>query len=260
MTARTIQQLFDLTGKTALVTGGSRGLGLQMAHALGEAGAKVMLSSRKAEDLEQACAELQAAGIDARWIAADCAKDSEITRLADETLERMGDVDILVNNAGAAWGAPAEDHPADAWDKVMNLNVRGYFLLSQAIAKKSMIARRQGRIINIASIAGLGAHSVHSPGYLATKAGVISLTQTTALDVAGANIYVNAIACGGVLTPDFESYLETATETQVNSLYQMVPSGRLGHPEEYASVAVFLAAQDHYLVGQVISPNGGFVI
>ena len=156
MTDRTIQQLFDLTGKTALVTGGSRGLGLQMAHALGEAGARIMLSSRKAEDLEQACAELQAAGIDARWVAADCAKDAEITRLADETLQRMGDVDILVNNPGAAWGAPAEDHPVDAWDKVMNLNVRGYFLLSQAIAKKSMIARRSGRIINIASIAGLG--------------------------------------------------------------------------------------------------------
>ena len=99
---RTIQTLFDLTGKTALITGGSRGLGLQMAHALGEAGAKVMISSRKAEDLEKACAELQAAGIDARWIAADCAKDSEITRLAEETLHRMGEVDILVNNAGAS--------------------------------------------------------------------------------------------------------------------------------------------------------------
>ena len=147
---RNVQQLFDLQGRTALVTGGSRGLGLQMAHALGEAGAKIMLSSRKAEDLEQAAAELQAVGIDARWIAADCAKDSEIARLADETLQRMGDVDILVNNAGAAWGSPAEDHPIDAWDKVMNLNVRGYFLLSQAIAKKSMIARRSGRIINVA--------------------------------------------------------------------------------------------------------------
>src|SRR3990167_3939704 len=111
---RTIQTLFDLTGKTALVTGGSRGLGLQMAHALGEAGAKIMLSSRKAEDLEQAAAELQAAGIDARWIAADCAKEADIARLADETLQRMGDVDILINNAGASWGAPAEDHPVAA--------------------------------------------------------------------------------------------------------------------------------------------------
>src|SRR5674476_422202 len=153
---RTIQQLFDLTGKTALVTGGSRGLGLQMAHALGEAGARIMLSSRKAEDLEQATAELQAAGIDARWVAVDCAKETEIHRLADETLQRMGDVDILVNNAGAAWGAPAEDHPIDAWDKVMNLNVRGYFILSQHIAKHSMIPRKSGRIINLASIAGLG--------------------------------------------------------------------------------------------------------
>ena len=126
---RTVQQLFDLTGKTALVTGGSRGLGLQMAHALGEAGARIMLSSRKAGDLENACADLQAAGIDARWIAADCADETDIRRLANEALERLGVVDILVNNAGAAWGAPAQDHPVSAWDKVMNLNIRGYFIL-----------------------------------------------------------------------------------------------------------------------------------
>ncbi len=142
--ARTVQQLFDLSGKTALVTGGSRGLGLQMAQALGEAGARIMLSSRKADDLEQATAELQAAGIDARWIAADCAREDDIQRLASETLQRMGDVDILVNNAGATWGAPAEDHPLAAWDKVMNLNVRGYFLLSQAIARHSMIRGAAG--------------------------------------------------------------------------------------------------------------------
>src|SRR6185436_18679351 len=114
MTARTTSELFSLKGKTALITGGSRGLGLQMAHALGEAGAKIMLSSRKAADLEEAAAQLQAAGIDARWIAADCSKEDDINRLADETLERMGDIDILVNNAGATWGAPAEDHPVEA--------------------------------------------------------------------------------------------------------------------------------------------------
>ncbi len=151
---RTVSQLFDLRGRTALVTGGSRGLGLQMAHALGEAGARIMLTSRKAGDLEQAAAQLQAAGIDARWIAADCGKEEDIRRLADETLQRMGDVDILVNNAGAAWGAPAEDHPVEAWDKLMNLNVRGYFILSQQIGRRSMIPRRYGRIINIASITG----------------------------------------------------------------------------------------------------------
>lgn len=153
---RTVQQLFNLEGKTALITGGSRGLGLQLAHALGEAGAKVMLSARKAGELEEATAELQAAGIDARWIAADCSREEDIRKLADETLERMGQVDVLVNNAGAAWGAPAEDHPVEAWDKVLNLNVRGYFILSQHVAKRSMIPRKSGRIINVASIAGLG--------------------------------------------------------------------------------------------------------
>jgi len=107
--SRSIQQLFDLRGKTALITGGSRGLGLQLARALGEAGATLMLSSRKAQDLEQAAEELKAAGIDARWIAADCAQDTEIKRLADETLAHFGHLDILVNNAGASWGAPAED-------------------------------------------------------------------------------------------------------------------------------------------------------
>jgi NAD(P)-dependent dehydrogenase (short-subunit alcohol dehydrogenase family) len=146
MTIRTIQQLFDLKGKTALVTGGSRGLGLQLAQALGEAGAKVILSSRKAEDLVESAAELKAAGIDVDWIAADCSKEEDIRALADEAIKRLGHVDILVNNAGAAWGAPAEDHPVEAWDKVMNLNIRGYFILSQHIAKHSMIARKSGRL------------------------------------------------------------------------------------------------------------------
>src|SRR6195952_987374 len=144
MTPRTVQKLFDLTGKTALITGGSRGLGLQIARALGEAGARVMLSSRKAEDLEQAAAELQAAGIDARWIAADCSKEEDTRRLADETMERMGAIDILINNAGASWGAAAEAHPVEAWDKVMNLNVRGYFILAQQVANRYMIPKRSG--------------------------------------------------------------------------------------------------------------------
>ena len=116
-----VQQLFDLTGRFALVTGGSRGLGLQMAEALGEAGAKVMLTSRKAADLEEAVADLQAKGIDARWIAADASDPAQIQRVVDETMERFGRIDILINNAGATWGAPAEDHPLEAWDKVMNL-------------------------------------------------------------------------------------------------------------------------------------------
>ena len=115
-----IQQLFDLSGRTALITGGSRGLGLQIAEALGEAGAKVMLSSRKSADLEEAVAQLSQRGIDARWIAADAARPEEAQRVCRETLERIGPVDILVNNAGAAWGAPAEDMTIEAWDKVID--------------------------------------------------------------------------------------------------------------------------------------------
>jgi 3-oxoacyl-[acyl-carrier protein] reductase len=123
-----------------------------------------------------------------------------------------------------------------------------------------MESQRSGKIINIASVAGLSIGSMHSSGYSATNAGVISLTKTTAYDVAGANIFVNAIACGGVMTPPFEAYLATATEQQKNSLFQMMPLGRLGTPREYVSLAVYLASDEHYLVGQVISPKGGMVI
>ena len=147
-----IHQLFDLTGQAALVTGGSRGLGLQIAEALGEAGAKIMLTSRKAADLEAATALLQDKGIDARWIAADASQPADIERVVAETMERLGRIDILVNNAGATWGAPMESHPLEAWDKVMNLNVRSLFLFAQAVGKASMLPNRRGRIINLASI------------------------------------------------------------------------------------------------------------
>ena len=136
-----LSQLFDLHGKTALVTGGSRGLGLQIAEALGEAGARVLLTSRKAGDLEESAGHLKARGIDAIWIAADASQPSEIVRVSEDAIARLGHVDILVNNAGATWGAAAEDHPLEAWDKVMNLNIRSIFLMSQAIGKHSMITR-----------------------------------------------------------------------------------------------------------------------
>ena len=147
-------QDIDYSATTALVTGGSRGLGLQIAEALGEAGARVVLSARKAAELEAAVEALKARGVEASWLAADSSEPAEVQRLADGALEMLGHVDILVNNAGATWGAPAEDHPLEAWDKVMNLNVRAIFLLSQAIARASMIPRRRGRIIAIGSVAG----------------------------------------------------------------------------------------------------------
>ena len=254
---RTIQQLFDLKGKTALVTGGSRGLGLQMAQALGEAGARIMLSSRKAGDLEVAVADLQATGIDARWIAADCAKETEIHRLADETLQRMGDIDILVNNAGAAWGAPAEDHPIDAWDKVMNLNIRGYFLLSQVIGKKSMIPRKSGRIINIASIAGLGGNppEMTTIAYNTSKGAVVNFTRALAAEWGKYGINVNAI-CPGF----FPSKMTAGTleAMGVDKLKAHAPLQRLGDDEDLKGLCVLYASDaGKHITGQWLAVDGG---
>lgn len=255
--ARTAQQLFDLSGKTALVTGGSRGLGLQMAHALGEAGARIMLSSRKAEDLEQAAAELQAAGIDARWVAADCAREEDIHRLASETLQRMGDVDILINNAGASWGAPAEDHPVAAWDKVMNLNVRGYFLLSQAIGKHSMIPRKSGRIINVASIAGLAGNPIEMKtiAYNTSKGAVINFTRALACEWGVYGIGVNAICPGFFKTKMATVLIETLGEEKMAA---HAPLRRLGDDEDLKGITLLYASEaGKHITGQWLAVDGG---
>ena len=257
MTARTTQQLFDLTGKTALITGGSRGLGLQMAHALGEAGARVMLSSRKAEDLEQAAAELQAAGIDARWIAADCSKEEDTRRLADETLERMGAIDILVNNAGASWGAAAEDHPVAAWDKVMNLNVRGYFILAQQVAKSYMIPRKAGRIINIASIAGLNGNGpdMKTLAYNTSKTAVIGFTQTLAAEWGRYNINVNAICPGFFMTKLAAGLIKHLGEEKMAAA---APLNRLGDEEDLKGITLLYASDaGKHITGQWLAVDGG---
>ena len=257
MTARTVQQLFDLTGRTALVTGGSRGLGLQIAHALGEAGAKVMLTARKAGELEEAVAQLESAGIDARWIAADCAVEQDIRRMADQTLERVGDVDILVNNAGAAWGAPAEDHPVEAWDKVMNLNVRGYFILSQHLAKKSMIPRRKGRIINVASIAGLGGNppEMTTLAYNTSKGAVITFTEALACEWGKYGINVNAICPGFFPSRMTRGTLERFGE---DKLAANAPLGRLGDDEDLKGITLLYASDaGKHVTGQWLAVDGG---
>ena len=258
MTHRTIQQLFDLKGKTALVTGGSRGLGLQLAYALGEAGAKVLLSSRKASDLEEAVAELKAAGIDAQWIAADCANEADIRSLADEAIRRLGGhVDILVNNAGAAWGSPAEDHPVDAWDKVMNLNVRGYFILSQHIAKHSMIARKQGSIINVASIAGLGGNpsGMNTIAYNTSKGAVINFTRALAAEWGKYNIRVNAICPGFFPSKMTVGTLKALGEEKLKA---GAPLGRLGDDEDLKGLCVLYASDaGKHITGQWLAVDGG---
>ena len=254
---RTVSQLFDLRGRTALVTGGSRGLGLQIAEALGEAGARVLLSSRKAADLEVAVAALKARGVDADFIAADSSQPADIERLAAGAIGRLGHVDILVNNAGASWGAPAEDHPLDAWDKVMNLNVRAIFLLSQAIGKASMIPRRSGRIVNVASIAGLSGNSaaMKTVAYNTSKAAVINFTRALAGEWGVYGINVNALAPGF-----FPSKMTAGLLAQVGveNLSAQAPLRRIGDDEDLKGAALLLASDaGKHITGQVIAVDGG---
>jgi gluconate 5-dehydrogenase len=251
-----VQKLFDLTGRFALVTGGSRGLGLQMAEALGEAGAKIMLTSRKAADLEEAVADLQAKGIDARWIAADASDPVQIQRVVDETMERFGRIDILINNAGATWGAPAEDHPLEAWDKVMNLNVRSLFLFAQAVAKASMIPHRSGRIINVASIAGLaGSLQMKFIAYGTSKGAAVNFTRTLAGEWGPHGITVNALAPGF-----FPSKMTRATlaEFGADKLATMSPLRRIGDDDDLkGAVLLFASAAGKHITGQILAVDGG---
>ena len=250
-------QLFDLTGKTALVTGGSRGLGLQIAEALGEAGARVLLTSRKAADLEEAAAHLKARQIDALWIAADASQPAEIERVAADAMERLGHVDILVNNAGATWGAPAQDYPLEAWDKVMNLNIRSIFLMSQAIGKASMIPRKGGRIINIASIAGLAGNTAEMKmvAYNTSKGAVVNFTRALAGEWGQYGINVNAIAPGFFPSRMTQGVLGGGG---AEAMARRAPLLRLGDDDDLKGAALlFASAAGKHITGQTLPVDGG---
>jgi NAD(P)-dependent dehydrogenase (short-subunit alcohol dehydrogenase family) len=252
-----VQKLFDLSGKTALVTGGSRGLGLQIAEALGEAGARILLTSRKAGDLEESAAHLKARGIEALWVAADASQPDEIKRIAADAMARLGHVDILVNNAGATWGAPAEDHPLEAWDKVMNLNIRSIFLMSQAIGKQSMIPRRQGRIINVASIAGLSGAGpdIQYIAYGTSKGAAVNFTRTLAGEWGKYGITVNALAPGF-----FPSKMTKGTLERVGAdkMSERAPLRRIGDDDDLKGAALlFASAAGKHITGQVLAVDGG---
>ncbi len=251
-----VQKLFDLTGQTALVTGGSRGLGLQIAEALGEAGARILLTSRKAADLEEAAADLQAKGIDARWVAADASHPAQVAKVVDEAMQRLGQVDILINNAGATWGAPAEDHPLEAWDKVMNLNVRSVFLFAQAVAKASMIPRRAGRIVNIASIAGLGGSlEMKFIAYGTSKGAVVNLTRTQAGEWGPYGITVNALAPGFFPSRMTKGVLQAFG---AENLAARAPLRRLGDDDDLKGAALlFASAAGKHITGQILAVDGG---
>jgi gluconate 5-dehydrogenase len=251
-----VQKLFDLSGQVALVTGGSRGLGLQIAEALGEAGAKIMLTSRKASDLEEAAAELQAKGIDTRWIAADASDPAQVRKVVDETMQRVGQIDILVNNAGATWGAPAEDYPLEAWDKVMNLNIRSLFLFAQAVAKASMIPRQQGRIINIASIAGLaGSLDMKFIAYGTSKGAVVNFTRTLAGEWGPLGITVNALAPGFFPSKMTQGVI---AHFGVDKLAASAPLRRIGDDDDLKGAALlFASAAGKHITGQILAVDGG---
>lgn len=255
--ALSVQKLFDLKDRVALVTGGSRGLGLQMAEALGEMGAKVAITARKKDELDQAIAHLKKMGIAAEAFACDVGKREQITPLVDAVLAKLGRIDILVNNAGATWGSPAEDHPLDAWDKLVNVNLTGAFLLSQQAAKRWMIPNKWGRIINTASIAGIAASDprvVKTVAYNATKHGLVGLTRQCAAEWGPYNITVNAI-CPGF----FPSKMTKATlDTLGEMVKETTPTRRLGNDEDLKGLAVLLASEaSRHITGQAIAVDGG---
>lgn len=251
-----VRDLFKLDGRVALITGGSRGLGLQMAEALGEMGCAVVLTARKADELDQAHQQLQAQGVKVLTIATDLQQAQAISPLVEQVLQRFGQIDILVNNAGATWGAPAEDYPDEAWHKVMNLNVNAPFFLSREVGRRSMIPRQQGKIINIASVAGLKgtAPGVHTIAYNTSKAAVINFTRTLAAEWGRYNINVNAI-CPGF----FPSKMSAGLLEQVqDAVIARSPLHRIGGEEDLKGSVVFLASEaSRHITGQYLAVDGG---
>ena len=193
-----VKQLLDLSGKVAFITGGSRGLGLQMAEALGELGAKIAISARKQHELDAAKEHLESQGVTVVTIAADLGDLEGIPKVVDQVIEQLGDIDILVNNAGATWGAPAEDYPPEGWMKVMNLNVNASFFLTQTVGKRCMIPRKTGKVINIASIAGLSGNpeGMQTIAYNTSKGAMVNFTRALASEWGHYNINVNALCPG----------------------------------------------------------------
>jgi len=254
-----VKELFDLTGKVVLVTGGSRGLGLEMAEGLAEAGASLMLVARREQWLGPAIDEMKQRGFRCAGAVCDVSKPDEVQAAVQKTLDAYGQVDILINNAGVSWGAPAEEMPLEKWRMVIEIDLTGVFLFCQA-AGREMIRQQYGRIINVSSMTGLIGSlpdGQHIAGYVAAKGGVLALTRELAAKWAQYNIRVNAIAPGF-----FPSRLtEKVLEKDEARIAAATPMGRVGRAGELKGVAVFLAADaSNYITGQTIVVDGGGTI
>jgi NAD(P)-dependent dehydrogenase (short-subunit alcohol dehydrogenase family) len=254
----TINELFNLKDRVAIVTGGSRGLGQEMAEGLAEAGASLMLCARRDEWLTPTVDAFRARGFTVEGMLCDVSKAADVQAVVDKTVSRFGKVDVLINNAGVTWAAEPEDLPLEKWQKVVDINLTGAFLFAQA-AGRDMLKRKWGRIINIASIAGMHAsvNGPHYAPYAATKAGLIGLTKELAVSWARKGIRVNAIAPGF-----FHSRLaDGAIAMNETAIKASSPIPRVGDAGELKGVAVFLAADaSNYITGQTIVVDGGRTI
>lgn len=252
-----VRTLFDLGGRIALVTGGSRGLGLQVASALGEMGAKVALTARKGDELEAARAQLAREGVEAFPVPCDLSRPEAVAPMVDAVLAKLGQIDILVNNAGATWGAPTEEHPLEAWQKLLNLNLTAAFLACQAVGKQSMIPRRYGRIVNMASIAGLRGNlpdKLRTIAYNTTKGGLVNFTRALAGEWGQYGITVNAIAPGFFPSKMTRGSLERIADQVIAA----TPLRRLGGGEDLKGLAVLLASDaSQHITGQIVAVDGG---
>ena len=250
-----VRDLFELEGRVALITGGSRGLGLQIAQALGEMGARIAISARKAPELEAARAELARRDIDVMTVVNDLSQPEQAPDLVAAVVGRFGGIHILVNNAGTSWGAPAEQHPLAAWSKVMTLNATSVFALSQAVANRCFFPSGYGNIINVASVAALRVgEEMKAAAYYASKAAALQLTRALAVEWGPRGIRVNAI-CPGFFPSKMSGEL---LKTIGAAVIERTPLGRLGGDSDLMGAAVYLASDaSRHVTGQYIAVDGG---
>jgi NAD(P)-dependent dehydrogenase (short-subunit alcohol dehydrogenase family) len=251
-----VMQLFDLTGKTAIVTGGGRGLGKQIAEGFAEAGANVVICSRKREACEAVSEELKEIGVKSLAFECDVTNQEQVQDVVDATMKEFGRIDILVNNSGASWGAPVVEMPLQAWHKVMEVNVTGTFLFAQAVGKE-MIKQKSGKIINIASVAGLGGADpryMDAIGYNTSKGAVITFTKDLAVKWGSYNINVNAIAPGFFPTKMSKGLIDAGGERMLET----TPLNRFGTDDDLKGAALFLASNaSNYVTGDILIVDGG---